>query len=75
MDSRCYHDGIGMPKDEHAAFRWYKTSADQGNARGQGILGYCYGEGFGIAKDEVEAMKWYRLAAAQGETVAIYNVG
>lgn len=32
----CYHDGISVLKDEHAAFRWYKASADQGNARGQG---------------------------------------
>ncbi|KAG1108820.1 hypothetical protein G6F42_015852 [Rhizopus arrhizus] len=71
----CYHDGISVPKDEHAAFRWYKASADQGNARGQGILGYCYGEGFGVEKDEKIAMDYYRLAAAQGETVAIYNIG
>ncbi|CEP16992.1 hypothetical protein [Parasitella parasitica] len=71
----CYHDGISVPKDEHAAFRWYKASADQGNARGQGILGYCYGEGFGVDKDENIAMDYYRLAAAQGETVALYNIG
>ena len=71
----CYHDGVGLPKDEYAAFRWYKASADQGNSRGQGILGYCYSEGYGCEKSEVTAIKYYRLAAAQGETVAIYNVG
>lgn len=71
----CYHDGIGVAKDEQLAFRWYRASAEQGNERGQGILGYCYGEGFGVAKDEIEAMRWYRLAAAKDETVAIYNVG
>ena len=71
----CYHDGISVPKNEHAAYRWYKASADQGHARGQGILGYCYSEGYGCEKDQQEAMRWYHLAAAQGETVAIYNIG
>lgn len=71
----CYHDGVGVEKDEQTAVYWYKLSAAQGHARGQGILGFCYGEGFGVDKDEYEAMRWYRLAAEQGESVAIYNVG
>jgi TPR repeat protein len=71
----CYHDGVGLAKDEKLAVYWYTKSAEQNNARGQGILGYCYGEGFGVEKSEKLAMKYYRLAAAQGETVAIYNIG
>ncbi|CEG80349.1 hypothetical protein RMATCC62417_14703 [Rhizopus microsporus] len=81
----CYHDGVGMPKDEKAAFRWYKASAEQGHARGQGILGYCYGEGFGVAKDELEAMrvekneqeavKWYRRSAERGNIFAYHSLG
>jgi TPR repeat protein len=71
----CYHDGVGVDKDEMRAVYWYRQSALQGHPRGQGILGYCYGEGFGVPKDEKEAMRWYRLAAEQGESVAIYNVG
>ena len=43
-----YHDGLALPKNERLAFFWYKKSAEQGNCRGQGILGYCYGEGFGV---------------------------
>ncbi|OZJ01500.1 hypothetical protein BZG36_05575, partial [Bifiguratus adelaidae] len=71
----CYHDGVGVQKDEKQAFYWYQKSAQRGNPRGQGILGYCYGEGFGVPKDVDVAMVWYRRAAEQGETVAIYNVG
>lgn len=48
----CYHDGVGVDKDDRKAVYWYKLSAAQGHPRGQGILGYCYGEGFGVEKDE-----------------------
>ena len=52
--------------DYSEALRWYRKSAEQGNASGQNDLGYMYENGYGVSKDYSEAVKWYRKAARQG---------
>jgi TPR repeat protein len=65
----------GLTKDEAEAVRWYRKSADQGNALGQNNLGSMYQFGLGgLTKDEAEAVKWYRKAAAQGQEKAQENL-
>jgi TPR repeat protein len=71
----CYHDGVGCAgKDPVKAVYYYQRSADAGQPRGEGILGYCYGEGFGVPKDVTRAFHFYVRAAEKGESVSMYNV-
>ena len=55
--------------------RWYRLSADQGNASAQNNLGVMYDNGEGVLKDDAEAVRWYRLSADQGNASAQYNLG
>ncbi|WP_172920060.1 tetratricopeptide repeat protein, partial [Capnocytophaga canis] len=48
------------------AVKWYRKSAEQGNALGQYNLGVMYDYGYGVPKDEAEAVKWYQKSARQG---------
>ena len=65
-----YYSGQGVPKDIELAFKWYRKSAEQGNADAQNKLGVMYEKGQGILKDDKEAVKWFRKSAKQGNTEA-----
>ena len=47
--------------------KWFRESAEQGNAGAQFSLGVCYEYGAGVSKDLEEAVKWYRKSAEQGD--------
>ena len=70
-----YGSGLGVPKDDAAAVKWFRKAAEQGNADGQKNLGTMYANGLGVAKDEAEAVKWYRKAAEQGNAYGQKNLG
>jgi hypothetical protein len=55
-----------VPQDAVGAAKWYRKSAEQGNAETQYELGDCYREGKGVPQDAVEAVKWFRKSAEQG---------
>ena len=55
--------------------KWYRKSADQGEAAAQCNLGFCYSKGRGVAQSYEEAVKLYRKSAAQGNAAAQYNLG
>ena len=57
------------------AVKWYRKSADLGDAAAQNGLGYCYEYGKGVGQDYAEAVKWYRKSANQGNADAQYNLG
>ncbi len=38
----CYYNGEGVNQDYYEAFRWFKASAEQGNARDQNNPVDCY---------------------------------
>ena len=57
------------------AVKWYRKSAEQGNATAQNNLGAMYANGLGVAKDESEAVTWYRKAAEQGHSRAQNYLG
>ncbi len=52
--------------DYAEAVKWFRLSAEQGNAKGQGALAILYKNGLGVTQDYKEAAKWYRLSAEQG---------
>jgi uncharacterized protein len=57
-------------QDYATAYRLYRSLADSGNVRAQGIIGIMYAKGEGVPQNDAEAVKWYRLAADQGNAEA-----
>ena len=55
--------------------KWYRLSADQGNADAQFFLANMYSQGSGVTQDYREATKWNRLAAQQGMARAQLTLG
>ena len=50
--------------------KWYRLSADQGNATAQYNLGVSYSNGQGVLKDSVLAHMWFNIAGANGNEAA-----
>ena len=65
----------GEKKDPVLAFEWAKKAAEQGDSKGEFILGRSFHRGLGTEQDSKEAVKWYRKAAEQGLAGAQYNLG
>lgn len=65
----------GFSKNKSEAVKWYRKSAENGNAEAQNRLGDYYYYGWGILEDENEAIKWYRKAANQGDGSAMFMLG
>ena len=65
-----YQNGLGVRQDYEEAVRWYRESADNGNASGQYNLGYMYRHGYGVEQDYDEAVSWWIKAARQGNNNA-----
>ena len=61
-----YHQGIGMKKNEKAAFEWYKKAAEQGHARAENNLAWFYLYGEHVFKNKTFALQLYKKAAEQG---------
>ena len=57
------------------AVKWYRKSAEQGNAMSLYILAEIYYHGRGVPKDYAEAVKWYRKSAEQGDAYGQYRLG
>ena len=62
-----------MPQDYAEALKWYRLSAEQGNASAQNNLGLMHAFGQGVRQDNVQAMMWFNISAAQGNPDAIKN--
>jgi len=61
-----YNNGLGVPKNDAEAVRWYKLAAEQGEALAQFNLGVMYYNGLGVPQNNVRAYVWWSVAAAQG---------
>jgi TPR repeat protein len=66
-----YANGLGVPKNELEAARWFRKAADRGHANAQNRLGNI----FQLSKQYAEAAVWYRKAADQGHTQAQISLG
>src|SRR5208283_5220959 len=71
-----YNSGNGVAQNAAEAAKWFRLSADQGDAEAKAELGniFYYG-GTGVTKDHKEAAKWYHLAADQGVADAQVHLG
>lgn len=62
-------------KHYEKAYKWYKKSADKGEANGQHMLGILYQHGFGVSQNYLEAVKWFEKASDQGHVGALVDLG
>lgn len=74
----CYQHGIGLPKDELLAYKWYKKAATNGkpDVNARIALATCYSKGIGVAPAPDKAFENYLIASAEPDAPAIsyYNV-
>lgn len=64
-----------LTKNDRAAVKCYRISADLGNANAAYSLGWCLRHGVGVAVNDVEAAKWLKKAADLGNAHAAYSYG
>ena len=57
------------------ALRRVRPLAEQGDARGQSMVGLMYANGQGVARNDTEAVRWFRLAADQGNALGQFQLG
>jgi Sel1 repeat len=53
-----YAAGVGVPRSDQEAFRWFGRAANQGHSHAMLILAGLYATGRGVEKNNVEAYKW-----------------
>lgn len=75
-----YDEGKDVAQDFNEAFKWYRKSAERGNAKAQFKLGVFYESGLnasgqGVPRDVDAAYKWYRKSAEQGHPPAQVQLG
>lgn len=70
-----YRHGLGVPRDDHEAMRWYQAAAEQGHVRAQNNLGIMYLFGLGTSADSDKAEHWLLAAAQQNDAKAQENLG
>jgi TPR repeat protein len=62
---RMYEYGMGVPKDEQEAARWYRLAAEQADLKSQERIGQLLEEGTGVPQDPEEAARFYQKMAEQ----------
>ena len=65
-----YRLGLGMEKNEYAAFEMTRKAAEQGYAPAQLSLGLMYLSGEGVTEDEYAGLDWVERAAKNGSQEA-----
>lgn len=65
-----YEAGLGAPRDDRAAARWYRKAAVRGHRIARLNLGAFYAQGRGVGRNLVRAWYWLGLAAADGSVWA-----
>ncbi len=70
-----YDNGLGVPKDDVQARKWYEKAATQGHAEAQVNLGAMLVYARGGPQDYKMAIYWFRLSANQGNDLAQRKLG
>ena len=56
--------GVGRPRSDQEAFRWFSRATDQGHAHAMLIVAGLYAIGRGTTKDNVKAYSWAYIVAS-----------
>ncbi|BDA83522.1 hypothetical protein Sa4125_10640 [Aureimonas sp. SA4125] len=70
-----YSRGLGVPRDEKAAARWYEAAAHSGSAEGQFRFALLLLDGKSVPQDLAKAQDLMKAAADAGIPLAQYNYG
>jgi len=68
-------DAAYQKGDYKTALKLAQPLADEGNARGQSLLGLLYYRGRGVPRDDRTAVQWFHRAAGQGDISARFYLG
>lgn len=66
MLGELYYEGLGCDRDIQKSFKYFKESADKGNAFSQYSLGLAYYMGEGCSQDYSLAREYFKKAADSG---------
>lgn len=69
-----YLHGLGVKKNEQAAFENYMQAAAQGDETALNQIGWMYMNGCGIEEDSNQAFFWFNEAAQKGSDVGMNNL-
>lgn len=75
MGRCCYFGEHGLAKDYKEAARWFRISAEAGDASSQNYLGVIHDQALLGSRDEAAAIEWFTKAAKQGEKKAQASLG
>jgi TPR repeat protein len=70
-----YARGLGVPRDESEAARWYRSAASAGNVPAMSELAMMLFEGRGVERNSAEGLNMLRSAADSGNAVAQWRFG
>ena len=65
---RLYSKGLGIPKNDYRAAKWYLKAAKQAHKDAAAILGTLFYDGKGVVQDFEKALYWFTKAAQQGDS-------
>jgi TPR repeat protein len=68
-----YSAGVGVPRDDEEAFRWFSRAANRGHSHTMLIVAGLYAVGRGVDRDNVEAYKWAYLVGAASRIEQLRN--
>lgn len=68
--ARLYGAGLGVPKDDKAAFRWLLAASREQHPKAQLALALAYSQGLGTDRNDAEALNWLSAAADNGNVQA-----
>ena len=70
-----YAEGLGIPRNPAAAFRWFERAARCGHVPAMGAVGAAYLTGNGVEADHAAAKYWLGEAADRGFPAAEEKMG
>ncbi len=73
--SRLYSAGLGVERDDKAAFRWLLAAAGQQHVKAQFALALAYSSGRGTKEDVAQTIEWLTVAGENGYVPAQYTLG
>jgi TPR repeat protein len=68
-----YSAGVGVPRSDEEAYRWFARAAEQGHSHAMLILGGLYAIGRGVQKDNVKAYKWAYIVGSASRVEEFRN--
>jgi TPR repeat protein/serine/threonine protein kinase len=72
---RMHASGLGAPRDDAEAVRWFRKAAGAGSIAGEVALAGMLLDGRGVARDRAEGLRLLREAAAKKDSEAMYRLG